>query len=304
MDSRAERTKDSTTNSVTRITAWQLRDSTITFERLPALMGIVNVTPDSFSDGGQFFDPQVAVDRALQLAIDGASILDIGGESTRPYSEPISIEEELRRVIPVIQRIVAQIKTPVSIDTSKAVVAQAAIDAGAQIINDVTGLEGDQEMIDVVRSSGVGVCAMHMQGTPQTMQDDPRYDDIVRDIHGFLLQRKIHLLDAGIALEKICLDPGIGFGKTHEHNIELVANCNQFLDLGCPILVGHSRKGFIGKILGDSAVDRDAGTLAITLTLAQQGVHIIRVHEVAKTFQALKIFAAIGAIDQVSGLVV
>lgn len=275
------------------ITHWQLRDTTVQFTTIPALMGIVNVTPDSFSDGGSYFDPDRAVQHALQLAADGASILDIGGESTRPYSEVVDAEEEIRRVIPVIKKIVSQTNTPVSIDTSKSAVARATLDAGAQIINDVTGMTGDPEMIKVARDSGAGICAMHMLGTPQTMQDDPQYENVVEDIYRYLADRKQNLLDAGIQLEKICLDPGIGFGKTHQHNIELVTHCHRFLDLGCPVLVGHSRKGFIGKILGDKEVDRDAGTLAITLRLAQQGIQIIRVHEVARTIQALKVFMAV-----------
>jgi dihydropteroate synthase len=274
-------------------TAWQLRQTTLTFERLPAVMGVVNVTPDSFSDGGRFFDAGRAVGHALQLVQDGAEILDVGGESTRPDSEKVDSEEELRRVIPVVAGIVSQTETPVSIDTSKASVARAALDAGAQIINDVTGLEGDPSMIDVALETGAGVCAMHMQGTPQTMQDNPHYENVVQEIKEYLLQRKNSLLDAGIPLEKICLDPGIGFGKTHEHNLELIGNSRQFLDLGCPILVGHSRKGFIGKILGDKTVDRDAGTLAISLNLARQNVQLIRVHEVAKTVQALRVLGAI-----------
>ena len=275
---------------------WQLRQAKLNFDRLPAIMGIVNVTPDSFSDGGNFFDSGRAVEHALQMVQDGAGILDIGGESTRPYSEKVDAEEELRRVIPVVEGIVSQTKTPVSIDTSKASVAQAALDAGAQIINDVTGLEGDPDMIGVALETGAGVCAMHMQGTPQTMQDNPQYKNVVEEIKDYLLQRKTSLLDAGIPLEKICLDPGIGFGKTHEHNLELIGSSHQFLDLGCPVLIGHSRKGFIGKILGDKTADRDAATLAIGLYLAQQHVQILRVHEVARFSEALKTFAAIGAV--------
>ena len=276
--------------------SWQLRQTTLNFDRLPAIMGIVNVTPDSFSDGGNFFDAGRAIEHALQLVHSGAQILDVGGESTRPYSESVGEEEELRRVIPVISGIVSQTEIPVSIDTSKSHVARAALEAGAQIINDVTGLVGDPEMIGVALETGAGVCAMHMQGTPQNMQDNPHYDNVVPEVHQYLGQRKHSLLEAGIPLEKICLDPGIGFGKTHEHNLELIANCHRFLDLGCPILVGHSRKGFIGKILGDKTEDRDTGTLAIALFLAQQRIQIIRVHEVAQLSKALKMFAEIDAI--------
>jgi dihydropteroate synthase len=275
------------------VRAWKLRSTSLGFDSGPAIMGIVNVTPDSFSDGGNFSDPQIAIDHALKLSASGARILDIGGESTRPYSNPVSADDEIRRVVPVIAGITKQCKTPVSIDTSKAVVAKAALDAGAEIINDVTGLEGDPEMLSVAAESGAGVCAMHMQGSPQTMQDDPQYENVVTEIHAYLSSRKARLLEAGIEQEKICLDPGVGFGKTHEHNIELIQNCHQFLDLGCPILVGHSRKGFIGKLLNDKETNRDAGTLAITLSLAQQGMHVIRVHEVQRTVQALKVWNAI-----------
>jgi dihydropteroate synthase len=273
---------------------WQLRTQTLTFDTGPAVMGIVNVTPDSFSDGGRYHSTDAAVQHAIQLIADGADILDIGGESTRPYSAPVAEQEELDRVIPVIEQLSAKMiadeipTIPISIDTSKATVADAAIAAGANIINDVTGLAGDPDMASVAARTRAGVCAMHMQGTPQTMQDDPRYDDVVEDIYRYLEQRREQLLAAGIEANRICLDPGIGFGKTHEHNIRLVQNCHRFVELGCPILIGHSRKGFIGKLLGDKQTNRDAGTLAITLWLAQQGMHIVRVHEVANTKSALK----------------
>ena len=274
-------------------TEWKLCTRTLALKSMPLVMGIVNVTPDSFSDGGKFSDTSIAIEHGLSLAEQGAAILDIGGESTRPYSTPVDVEEELNRVIPVIEGIAKQSDVAISIDTSKATVARAAIEAGAEIINDVTGLEGDPEMIDVAKRSGAGVCAMHMQGTPQDMQDDPDYFDVVREIHAYLAQRKSFLLDSGIELEKICLDPGIGFGKTHEHNLQLIRDCDQYHDLGCPILIGHSRKGFIGRLLGDKEADRDAGTLAITLKLAEKGIQIIRVHEVANTVAALKVQAGL-----------
>jgi len=280
-----------------RATAWRLRSRTLQFSRRPLLMGIVNVTPDSFSDGGQFLDHAAAVAHALRLLDEGADILDIGGESTRPYSTPVAADEELRRVMPVIEETHQRRPDAVlSIDTSKAAVAQAAIGAGAQIINDVTGLAGEERIIDVVRSASVGVCAMHMQGTPQTMQDAPTYNDIVAEIHEYLRQRRDALLSAGIERERICLDPGIGFGKTHEHNITLMANCWRFHDLGCPLLVGHSRKGFIGKLIGDKTADRTAGTIGGALALARQGVQIIRVHDVASAKQALILFEACGGL--------
>lgn len=276
---------------------WQLRSETITFARIPTVMGIVNVTPDSFSDGGQFAEAEAAIEHALRLAEQGAGILDVGGESTRPYSTPVDAEEEIARVVPVIKGIVKQTRVPISIDTSKAPVAQAAIDAGAQIINDVTGLEGDPEMLSFAAQSGAGLCAMHMQGSPSTMQDNPQYENVVREIHTYLVQRKLNLLDAGIPLEKICLDPGVGFGKSHQHNLQLLADCDQYHDLGCPLLIGHSRKGFIGKILGDKNADRDTATLAITLMLAQKQIQIVRVHEVGETVKALQVFDAVGGID-------
>ncbi|MCH8042218.1 MAG: dihydropteroate synthase [Planctomycetes bacterium] len=260
-------------------------------------MGIVNVTPDSFSDGGQFLDPQAAVDRALQLEADGAAILDVGGESTRPYSEPVNADEELRRVMPVVQALCEQAKVPVSIDTSKARIAAEAIAAGAEIINDVTGLESDGEMLPLAVEKKVGVCAMHMQGTPQTMQDDPSYDDVVAEIHEYLRQRRDALSAAGIEHERICLDPGIGFGKTHEHNLTLCREVGRFHDLGCPLLVGHSRKGFIGKLLGDKTADRTAGTIGVALVLANQGVQIIRVHDVRPVREALLLYAAAGGLS-------
>jgi dihydropteroate synthase len=257
-------------------------------------MGIVNVTPDSFSDGGRFFDADTAVAHALQLVADGADILDIGGESTRPNAEIVSPEEELRRVMPVIERIVSQVPVPISIDTSKASVARAAMDAGAEIINDVTALTGDPQMIGVARDTAAGVCAMHMQGTPQTMQDNPTYTDVVAEIRDYLRQRRDALIAGGIARERICLDPGIGFGKTREHNVALMANCHEFHQLGCPLLVGPSRKGFLGKLIGDKDGDRTLATVAASLSLAAQGVQIIRVHDVRLVREALIVFETTG----------
>lgn len=260
-------------------------------------MGIVNVTPDSFSDGGEFYDPQAAVDHALQHAADGAAILDIGGESTRPYSDPVGVEEELERVVPVVEALAKQTTVPISIDTSKAIVAKAAVLAGAEIINDVTGLTGDPKMLEVAIELNAGVCAMHMQGTPQTMQDDPKYGDVVRDIRGYLRERRDALLEAGVLAERICLDPGIGFGKTHQHNLTLMAHCDEFHELGSPLLVGHSRKGFLAKLLGDKDADRTSATVGAALALAAQGVQVIRVHDVRPVSEALLAFEASGGID-------
>ncbi len=279
-----------------RSNLWQLRTRSLTFDRLPRLMGIINVTPDSFSDGGNFLEPRRAIDQALRLAAEGADILDIGGESTRPYSTPITADEELRRVIPVIEKLIQQCDIPISIDTSKAIVAREAIAAGAEIINDVTGLEGDARMMDVALESHAGVCSMHMQGTPQTMQDNPAYDNVVADIHVYLEQRKDALLSQGVNPERICLDPGIGFGKTHEHNLTLLSHCSTYHQLGCPLLVGPSRKGFIGKVLGNKEADRTAGTIGVALSLAAQGVQVIRVHDVKPVREALLLFAETGGV--------
>jgi dihydropteroate synthase len=260
-------------------------------------MGIVNVTPDSFSDGGRFIEASAAVDHALQLVADGADILDIGGESTRPYSEPVSSDEELRRVVPVVERLARQVDVPMSIDTSKASVAQAAVAAGAEIINDITGLEGDPGMLQMALESGAGICAMHMQGTPQTMQDHPKYGDVVAEIAAYLGQRRDALLAAGIEADRICLDPGIGFGKTNEHNITLMANCRTFHALGCPMLVGHSRKFFLAKLIGDKGADRTKVTVGAALALAVQGVQIVRVHDVRAVREALIAFEACGGLS-------
>jgi len=263
--------------------------------RRPLVMGIVNVTPDSFSDGGRHADVEEAVAHGLELIADGADILDVGGESTRPFSAPVEAEEEWRRVGEVVRRLAHESGVPVSIDTSKAAVAARAVEAGAEIINDVTGLEGDPDMLRVALDTGAAVCAMHMQGTPQTMQVAPRYDDVVAEIHAYLRGRRDALERAGIQRERICLDPGIGFGKTHEHNLALLAAAGRFLDLGTPILVGHSRKGFIGKAieraLGRPATlaERDAGTAGAACRLATAGIQIVRVHAVGIVRAALEL---------------
>ena len=272
--------------------SWRLKTCELSFESGPAIMGILNVTPDSFSDGGRFFTPTQAVEQALRM--EGADILDIGGESTRPYSESVAAKDELARIEPVIEALAERVSIPISIDTSKSSVARAAIELGAEILNDVTGLEGDEAMPSLAAQMEVGVCAMHMQGTPQTMQDAPSYENVVKEILQYLRQRDAKLLEAGVAAERICLDPGIGFGKTHEHNIELLQHVEAFHELNRPLLVGHSRKGFIGKLIGDKDADRCAGTLAISLWLAQQNVQVIRVHDVAETRQALDCWKAVG----------
>ncbi|WP_146534417.1 dihydropteroate synthase [Rubripirellula reticaptiva] len=261
-------------------------------------MGIVNVTPDSFSDGGKHRDAEVAVATAIAMQNDGADIIDIGGESTRPYSDVVDVEEELDRVMPVIESLAGKIAIPISIDTSKSAVAAAAVQAGAEIINDVTGFDGDPAMVGVAVQSGVGVCVMHMQGNPQTMQDAPTYENVVDEIHAYLMARRDLCLAAGISIDRVCLDPGIGFGKTHEHNLTLLKATRRFTDLGCPILIGHSRKGFIRKMLGDDAADLTAGTLGVTLAVAAAGANVIRVHDVRETVQALTLFEASGGFDK------
>lgn len=282
--------------------AWRLRTSSLPLpggaRRIPVVMGIVNVTPDSFSDGGRHASVDAAVAHGLALAAAGAGILDVGGESTRPFSVPVDADEEIRRTAEVVRRLVRQAGVPVSIDTSKAAVARRALDHGAEIVNDVTGLTGDPAMLPLVRAEAPGVCVMHMQGTPATMQVAPRYDDVVADIHVWLAGRRDALVAEGIPHDRICLDPGIGFGKTHDHNLELVRRAGEFLDLGCPILVGHSRKGFIGKSLERSlgrpaaVEDRDAATAGIACRLAAVGIHVVRVHAVGLVRATLEGFLA------------
>ena len=255
-------------------------------------MGILNLTPDSFSDGGQFFTIQSAVDQAMRLEDQGADILDIGGESTRPYSQLVSQTEELSRVVPVLEKLQSRVSIPISIDTTKADVASAAIDLGAEIINDVSGLEADPAMIEIARARQAGVCVMHMQGTPQTMQDNPAYTDVVADIVVYLQARDRWLLERGIAPERICLDPGIGFGKSHSNNLELIQRVGEFHAIGRPILIGHSRKGFIAKVLGNKDIDRCYGTVGVSLALALHRIQVLRVHDVAANKQALQLFLA------------
>jgi len=277
-----------------RALRWKLAGDVLDFARRPLLMGAINVTPDSFSDGSRFFEPGAAIQRGLELAEQGAAILDVGGESTRPGAAPVEAEQELRRVMPVVSDLCRQTTVPVSIDTSKAAVAREAVSAGAQIINDVTGLEGDPAMVEVAVDSGAGVCVMHMQGTPRTMQDNPTYDDVLQEVLDYLRARRDALTTAGIERERIAVDPGIGFGKTTGHNLTLLANAWRFHELGCPVLVGPSRKRFIGEVLGDVAADRTAGTVGVALALARQGVQLIRVHDVGPVHQALLLFEACG----------
>jgi len=259
-------------------------------------MGVLNVTPDSFSDGGNFLDTGAAFARGQELERQGADILDIGGQSTRPNATEVAVDEELRRVMPVLEKLAGQLRIPISIDTFHATVAREAVAAGAEIINDVTAL-AQPDMRDVASETGAGVCAMHMQGSPQTMQDKPTYEDVGGEVYQYLRARRDALEAAGISRDKIALDPGIGFGKTHQHNLTLLAACHRLHELGCPVLVGHSRKGFIGKVLGNKEADRTAGGIGIALALASQGVQILRTHDVGPVREALLLYEACGGID-------
>jgi dihydropteroate synthase len=257
------------------------------FAGLPLIMGIVNTTPDSFSDGGKYLSADLAVEQALRLAAEGADILDIGGESTRPGAAPVSLDEELRRVIPVIHRLAGLTNIPLSIDTHKAEVARQALQSGARIVNDISGLRFDAEMIDVCRTASCGVICMHMQGTPRTMQIDPHYDNVVEDLCRDFAQRLDQFELAGLLRERIVLDPGIGFGKTAHHNLEILRNIAAFHGLGRPVLIGHSRKRFLHKVLGKSLDERQSGTVGVSIALAQQHVDILRVHDVAANRDAI-----------------
>lgn len=258
----------------------------------PQVMGIVNVTPDSFSDGGQFASSHLAIDHALKLIKEGASILDIGGESTRPNATPVSLQEELDRVLPVIEGLVKQIAIPISIDTYKPQIMQAAIAAGASIVNDVRALQ-EEGALDIVAKSNVGVCLMHMQGTPQTMQIDPHYQDVVADVKAFLQARLEASIHAGCRASQIVLDPGFGFGKTRAHNIALIQQLDSFKALGQPLLVGLSRKSVLGQMTGNDVDARLYASVAASVIAAQKGANILRVHDVKATVEALKVVSAI-----------
>ncbi|MEA2161152.1 MAG: dihydropteroate synthase [Solirubrobacteraceae bacterium] len=257
------------------------------------LMGVVNVTPDSFSDGGHYLDSAAATAHGLQLEREGATILDIGGESTRPGARPVPEDEELRRVIPVIEALVsAGTGAQISIDTSKAAVAAAALDAGASLVNDVTALRGDPLMAGLVAERQVELCLMHMLGDPRTMQLDPSYGDVVDDVKAFLGERMTVAIAAGVAQDRILLDPGIGFGKTVAHNLELLRRLGELVALGRPVVVGTSRKSFIGKLTGRDVDDRIAGTIATNVLAYERGARVFRVHDVAPVHDALQVAAA------------
>jgi dihydropteroate synthase len=257
-------------------------------------MGVVNVTPDSFSDGGRFLDPHAAIDHALDLVENGADLLDVGGESTRPGSQPVPLDEELRRVVPVVEALARQTGAAISVDTSKAEVARQALAAGASIVNDVTALRGDPEMPQIVRTTGAGAILMHMQGTPATMQLAPHYDDVLADLDRFFEDRLHELTAGGIAAEQLTLDPGIGFGKTDAHNLTILAGLGRLTRFGRPVCLGVSRKGFLGRLTGRSATQRaDASLAAACHGLSRGWVQIVRTHDVAGTRDAVRVLEAI-----------
>jgi dihydropteroate synthase len=259
---------------------------------MAGVMGIVNVTPDSFSDGGLFLDPERAIDRGRELVADGAAILDVGGESTRPGALPVSAEEELARTEPVLEGL-AGAGVPLSIDTSKAVVAEAALDRGARMVNDVTALRADPELGSLCADRGCDVILMHMKGTPRTMQDDPTYADVVDEVRAFLAERIEFATAEGIDEARIWIDPGIGFGKTVAHNLELLRRLSELRELGRPIVVGSSRKGFLGRLTGRDVRERVGGSVASSVLAVRAGAELVRAHDVAPHVQALRVAAAI-----------
>jgi len=272
---------------------WQCGDQTLQLGGFPLIMGIVNVTPDSFSDGGNFLERNAAVDHALKLADNGADILDIGGESTRPNAERVSVAEELRRVVDVVAQVRQATDRLISIDTTKAEVARQALAAGANIVNDISGLTFEPEIVDVCAESDCGVICMHILGTPQTMQRDPHYENVVSDVCDFLSTRLAALERSGIARDRVITDPGIGFGKTAQHNVDLLSNIGVLRELNRPVLIGHSRKRFLAKVLGRPLEERTFGTIGVAIAVAAQGADMIRVHDVHETRDALLAWHAI-----------
>ncbi len=265
--------------------------------QLPCVMGILNVTPDSFSDGGRFTRLDAAVAQGIAMARDGAAIIDIGGESTRPGSDRVSLDEEVRRVLPVLERLRAETSAVLSIDTYKAEVARQALAAGATLVNDVSALRMDPAMVEVVAEAGCPVVLMHMQGEPKTMQKDPHYDDVVDDVRAFLEERMAFAVDHGVAEEQILVDPGIGFGKTVAHNLILLRELGALKELGRPVVLGASRKRFLGAILGAEPDGRLMGTVAATVVGLMNGADVVRVHDVRENFEALRVVLALREAD-------
>lgn len=275
---------------------WRAGRHEFRFPRPPLVMGVLNITPDSFSDGGQCFSIEAAIERAGQIIREGADMLDVGGESTRPNATPVSAEEEIRRVVPVIRQLAALVPTPISVDTQKPEVARAALLAGASIVNDIAASRPDAAMWRVVAEFRAGYVAMHMQGTPQTMQQNPSYTDVAREVDAFFAERIDRLEQTGVRLEQIALDPGIGFGKTLEHNLQLLAALPRFARHGRPVLLGVSRKSFLGQLTGaDNPTGRLPGALACAALAVRDGVQILRVHDVRETVAAVRVAAAIQA---------
>ena len=266
---------------------------TLELSRRTHVMGVINVTPDSFSDGGQFFEKERAIEQALQLAGDGADLIDIGGESTRPYAKGISGDEEMGRVIPVIEALKKELRIPISIDTLKAEVAREALHCGASMVNDISALRSDPEMAGVVAQAGVPVILMHMKGTPADMQVHPTYDDVASEVITFLRNAMDQAVKSGVRRERIIVDPGIGFGKSFDHNLELLKELSRLQCLDAPILVGSSRKAFIGRILDKKVHERDTGTMATVAAVVMNGAHIVRVHNVKQAVETVKVVDAI-----------
>jgi dihydropteroate synthase len=273
---------------------WKIGKRAFNISRRGLIMGVLNVTPDSFSDGGNFFAPEKAIEHGVRMAAEGADIIDVGGESTRPGAEPIAAEEELRRVIPVIERLQAKIDVPISIDTSKSSVASAAIRAGASVVNDVTGGRGDEGMLPLIGETTSAFIIMHMQGTPRTMQNQPRYSDVVSEISDFFRQQYALAIGYNIDSMAIAFDPGIGFGKTLDHNLELIAQLERLRAHDRPLVIGVSRKSFLGKLINSPVIeDRVAPAAALTSLLRERGADVFRVHDVKENMSALRVAEAV-----------
>lgn len=281
--------------NTTAMAKWEARGREIlpALDRVPKVMGIVNLTPDSFSDGGLNMNREAAVSHARRLAGEGADILDLGGESSRPGAEPVALEEELRRVIPVVETLAGEMSIPISVDTNKAEVARQALQAGASIINDISALGFDPGMAAVAADTGAGVVLMHMRGTPATMAISAQYNDVVTEVYDFLARRIEWTLAQGIPRERIAIDPGIGFAKTHQHSFEILRSLRRFESLGCAILIGTSRKGLLGKITGRSVVERAAGSVASSLAACLNGARLVRVHDVAPMVDTIKVWTVL-----------
>ena len=278
----------------------QAKDRLIEFPGRPLLMGVVNVTPDSFSDGGRYLDAEAAVTHAIQLVEEGADLLDIGAESTRPGADPVDEAEELHRAIPVVTAVARAVTVPISIDTSKASVAQAALDAGAVLVNDVTALRGDPAMAEVIARTGAGIVLMHMQGTPRTMQQVPHYEDVIGEVAAFFEERIRFATTHGIGQRQIVLDPGIGFGKLLVHNLTLLARLHRFACFGCPLLVGVSRKTFLGQLVDRPVQERQWATAAAVAMAVERGAGILRVHDVRAMKDVMQVTVAISQETTVS----